>query len=260
MAGELTDAYTRSGAAWARGPARIYDRMAEVLVDRAPVPLAGRLVLDVGAGTGAASRAVRRAGGTPVACDLAIGMLTAAGVDRPPAAVADARHLPFARASVDAVVAAFSFNHLPDPEVALAGSAHVTRPGGFVLVSAYSRDDDHPVKAAVSQAVVEAGWEGAAWYDDVRHDAIPRLATPGAAVAAARAAGLEQAHAEAVDVSFPELAARDLVAWRMGMAHVAPFVDAGGPARRAHLEARALELLGDAPPLVRKMVVLSVVV
>lgn len=40
------DAYSATGAAWQRGPARIYDHMAEVLVAASPIPLAGCLVLD----------------------------------------------------------------------------------------------------------------------------------------------------------------------------------------------------------------------
>jgi SAM-dependent methyltransferase len=260
VSGELVEAYSRSGAAWALGPARIYDRLAEVLVAQAPSGVAGRVVLDVGAGTGAASRALRRAGGQPVACDVALGMLTAAGDELPPAALADARHLPFATGSVDGVVAAFSINHLPDPATALAEAARATRRGGFVLVSAYAADDDHPVKAAVRQAIVEAGWESVRWYDDLQRESIPHLATPEGAAHAARSAGLDQIRAEAVEVALPELAADDLVAWRLGMAHIAPFVDAGGPSRRSQVEARARELLGEPPPLVRRIVVLCAVV
>ena len=50
-------AYSATGAAWQAGPGRIYDRLAEVMLASPPAPLAGQRVLDVGAGTGAATRA-----------------------------------------------------------------------------------------------------------------------------------------------------------------------------------------------------------
>ena len=256
----LGDAYSQTGAAWASGPARVYDRLAEVLVDRAPMALAGRRVLDLGAGTGAVSRAVHRAGGRALACDLAFGMLATDRGDRPPATVADARILPLASGSLDGVVASFSLNHLPDPEVALVEAARVVAPGGFVLASAYAADDDHPVKAAVAAAATEQGWSGESWYEELRTSSLPILATPDGAAAVARLAGLHRTDVTAVEVPFPDLDAGDLVAWRLGLAQLAPFIDAGGPALRARVEARALELLGPPPLLVRRMVVLRVLV
>ncbi len=84
---------------------------------------------------------------------------------------------------------------------------------------------------------------------------MPRLATVAGAVAVAQRAGLP-AEASVVEVAFPDLGPRDLVAWRMGMASVAPFVATLLPDRRRSLVARALELLGDPEVLVRRMVVL----
>jgi SAM-dependent methyltransferase len=257
---DLGTAYSRSGVAWQRGPERIYDRLAEVLVEHAPAPLAGRLVLDVGAGTGAASRAVQRAGGTTIAVDLAVGMLAIAGSTRVPAVAADARHLPAADRSVDGVVAAFSFNHVPDPELAFREARRVTRPGGIVLASAYAADDDHPVKAAVTAAATEEGWQPADWYADLRQRNVPRLAAPDLAMDAARAGGLDRAEARVVAVGLPDLDTSDLVAWRLGMAHLAPFFDSSDVATKRRIVARARELLGDPPPLVRRMVVVSAVV
>ncbi len=96
---EVADAYSATGPLWDAGPGRIYDRLAGVLVDASPISLAGCLVADVGAGTGAASRAIARLGGRPVAVDVASGMLAAgrtrAGRSAAPAAVADACRLPF---------------------------------------------------------------------------------------------------------------------------------------------------------------------
>jgi SAM-dependent methyltransferase len=249
------DAYSATGAAWQAGPGRVYDRLAEVLVDLSPVSLRGRRVLDVGAGTGAASRAIARAGGHPIALDLAPGMLAVDRRRRPPAAVADGRRLPIATASCGALVAAFSYNHVPDPHRAFAEAARVVGPGGVVLASAYASDDDHPAKAAVDLAAREAGWRPDPWVDELRSASMPRLATVAGAVGAARRAGL-RGEASVIEVVFPDLGPQDMVAWRLGMAAVAPFVASLSPEERARLEARALERLGEPEVLVRRMVVL----
>jgi SAM-dependent methyltransferase len=250
----LAPAYSATGAAWQHGPARIYDRLAEVLVAETAPSLAGRLVLDVGAGTGAASRAIRSAGGRPIALDDAAGMLTVDRGRRPPAVVADARRLPIATGTVGAVVAAFAYNHVPNPEAALADAARVLRSDGFVLASVYADDDQHPAKGAVEVAAREAGWRPERWVDDLTR-AMPLLATPERAVAAAERAGLA-ASATVVSVAFPHLRATDLVAWRLGMASLAPFVAALPAGRRQALRDRALELVGEPETLVRRMVVL----
>jgi SAM-dependent methyltransferase len=251
----LRQAYERSVDAWATGPARVYDRLAEVLVAHAPGSLAGRLVADVGAGRGAASRALRAAGALPLAIDLSEGMVRAErGRLR---LAADARALPLGDAAVDGVVAAFSFNHVPDPTTALAEAARVTRPGGVVLASAYAADDDHPVKRAVDAAALALGWEPDPWVDRIRTDAAPHLATPEGAAQAARAAGLDGTRTASVEVPFPELGAAELVAWRLGMAAIAPWVQSMTDQQRDRLTADALERLGDdSPVLVRRIVVL----
>ena len=65
---------------WADGPGPMYAQLARVLVAAAPVPLAGRLVLDLGAGTGVAGRAALAAGARRVvAADLSEGMLRHGG-------------------------------------------------------------------------------------------------------------------------------------------------------------------------------------
>ena len=255
-------AYSTTGSRWERGPGPIYDRLAEVLVGRSPVGVDGGSALDVGAGTGAATRALLAAGAARVvAVDAAAGMLAHDAALRPPAVVGDALALPFAAASFRVTVAAFSLNHLADPAAGLAEAARVTTSGGAVLASAYAADDVHPVKAAVEDALAALGWKPEPWYEALRATAAPKLATVDACRTAAAAAGLD-AEVAAVRVGFPDLGATELVAWRLGLAQHAPFVASlPGDADRAAVAADAAARLGDGwPPLERSFMVVAAVI
>jgi SAM-dependent methyltransferase len=233
--------------------------LAEVIVGCSPVRVAGARTLDLGAGTGAATRALLAAGaGSVVAVDSALGMLVHDAGNRPPAVVADALNLPFDVGTFDVTVAAFSFNHLSDPGEGLREAARVTYAGGAVIASAYAADDTHPVKAAVEESLASHGWRPEPWYEAVRTTAAPKLATVEACRIAATAAGLD-ADVAALRVPFPELGASDLVAWRLGLAQHAPFVAGlGSDADRAAVAAEAITRLGhDWPPLERSILVVS---
>lgn len=256
----VTAAYSATGTLWQNGPGPVYDTLAAVLVEHSPHSLQAATVLDVGAGTGAASRAAIRAGAqTVIAIDAATGML-ASDVDlRPPAVVGDARRLPLRSACFDVVLAAFSLNHLPDPEAGFVEAARVVRRGGAIVASTYAHDDTHPVKAAVEEALRAQGWTAPQWYTDMRRDAVPRLATIAGCTAAAHAAGLDPT-VRHVKVPFPNLEARQLVAWRLGMAQHAPFVRTLTLRERAALQADAIARLGPDPPaLVRSILITTAV-
>jgi SAM-dependent methyltransferase len=210
-------------------------------------------VLDLGAGTGVAGDAARAAGAERVvALDAALGVLSAG---TSPAAVAgDAVALPFRTGSFDAVVAAFSLNHLDDPAAGLREAARI---GGAIVAGAYAADDAHPVKGAVEDAAVARGWTAPPWHEWVRSRAVPALATVDGARSVLAAAKLD-GDVEHVEVDLADLTAEQLVAWRLGMAQLAPFVAGLAPAARDALVADALDRLGrDPPPLVRRIVVLA---
>ena len=252
----VADAYSRTGAAWDDGPGRIYTRLSEELIERVPGGVSGRCVLDLGAGTGVASRSAFEAGAVRVvAADVAEGALRVGAHARPPAVVADMRRLPFADDSFDATVAAFSLNHLADPATAAAEARRVLRAGGGMALSAYASDDTHPVKRIVDSACTAHGWVPPEWYRDLQRDAVPLLASPERAVSQLRAA-LPGADAEVLRVAFPELDRGALVAWRLGMAHIAPFVATLPPSEREQLRREAVDALDDSP-LVRSIVVVT---
>jgi ubiquinone/menaquinone biosynthesis C-methylase UbiE len=249
-------AYSETADAWQRGPGRIYDRMSEAVVERSAVPVAGARALDLGAGTGAASRALLRAAAARVvAVDAAFGMLALDAGRRPPAVMGDALALPFAPRAFDVTVAAFSLTHLADPGAGLAEAARVTRRGGAVLAAAYAIDDFHPVKEAVEAALAARGWRPEPWYQAVRATTAPKLATVEAAKAAAAEADLD-ADVVSLRVPFPGLDAGDLVSWRFGLAQHAPFVASLAAEDRDAVVAAALDRLGSEWPELERSIIL----
>lgn len=252
-------AYSATGAAWQAGPVRVYDRLAEVLVARSPVPLSGAVTLDVGAGTGAAGRAARTAGAARVvAVDASPGML-AANPARLPATAGDICALPFATGAFDAAVAAFVLNHLTDPAAGLAEMRRVTRPGGAVLAAVYASDDAHPVKAAVEDALAARGWVPDAWYVQLHEGVLPILGTVDGCASAMREAGLQPGVVN-VQVPMAGMDAPAMVEWRTGLAqHAAFFASLPAPDRRELVE-EVVARLGDPPePLVRSILVMAAV-
>jgi ubiquinone/menaquinone biosynthesis C-methylase UbiE len=100
--------------------------------------LAGRDVLDLGAGRGHYAAFARSAGARlSVGLDLTFEMLELA--DRP-VVVADAVRLPLATGTMDVAVAALVLSYLDDPQGALREAARVLRPEGVLVIS-----DLHPV-------------------------------------------------------------------------------------------------------------------
>lgn len=247
-------AYSAGASAWAAGPARVYQRLAELLVDFSPLSLGGRLVLDLGSGTGVGSRAAQSAGASVIAADLALGMLLRGRDDRPPAAVGDALALPFRGGVFDIVLAAFSLNHLEEPA---AGLREAGRVGDLLVASTYAADDDHPAKAAVEKALSEFGWERPPWYDALKA-AMATWGTVDEAKAAIERGGMRPRCVERREIEFPDLGPADMVAWRMGLAQSAGFVDALDPDTQRLVFGRALDLLGrDPEPIVRRVIFLA---
>jgi SAM-dependent methyltransferase len=250
---ELANAYTSAAAGWAAGPNLVYRRLAAELIDRSPIALVGRNVLDIGAGTGAATDALQAAGAQPIATDASIGMLRLDRNERPPSAQADALALPFRAGSVGAVVASFVFNHVDDPALAFREAARVSERGGVVLASSYASDDTHPVKAAVDEAMTETGWSPEPWFEHVRSVTVPAMATEAACRDVLQCAGLDGT-VELARVTFPDLRPLDLLRWRFGMAQYATHLAALQSDDYKRLEARSLELLGDDPPVLERVV------
>jgi ubiquinone/menaquinone biosynthesis C-methylase UbiE len=251
---DIQSAYDQSAEAWTAGPEQVYARLAQTLVGAAPVPLAGARVLDLGAGTGVASRS-SLAGGAAlvVAVDIAVGMLRRGGASMRPV-VADACALPFSADWFDLVVAAFSLSHVADPVRALRETRRV---GGALLVSSFAANWTHPAKAAVDDALARFGFCPPSWYVALKRDLEPRVDDPAHLSAQAMAAGYLDVSVRMVPVASGLDTPAQLAGWRLGMAHVAPFLQTLAPSERAAARSAAESALIGAPPLVVQMVVLA---
>jgi SAM-dependent methyltransferase len=149
---------------------------------------AGGVAVDVGCGTGRALPALRAAvgpGGTAIGIDLTPQMLAQARTrqrDRCATLVlADARNLPLADASVDAVFAAGLITHLPDIDAGLRELARITRPGGRLVLFHPSgraalaarhgrplRPDEPLAETKLRRSTARTGWR-LTRYDDPPH-------------------------------------------------------------------------------------------
>lgn len=252
----LRTAYDSAAEAWGDAPDRLYGALAEALLVRGPV-WRGLLVLDVGAGTGTATRRLVEAGAVVVALDAAVAMLDVArDRSRCRPVVGDARALPLSNNAVDAVVMGFVLNHLTDPAAALAEAARVVRPGGWVLASTWARENDHPVKQLVEAGLRERGWVAPPWYTQLKQETAPLTDSAARLATAARRAGLVAVDAARVDVPVA-LTPIELVSWRLGMPHCAPFVASLSPAGRGALVAELTLATARLPELVCSTVMLG---
>jgi SAM-dependent methyltransferase len=217
----------------------VYEPIAAELVASSPHSLAGRTVLDAGAGTGVASAALAAAGARPVATDLSFDMLAWDAPARAPGAVADIRFLPFSDDAVDDAVAAFVLNHLLDPAAGLAELRRVTRPGGAILADVYANASQSDVRDRIDQVAVGAGWRVPDWYLELKHATAPLLGTAAAMEIAAGDAGLAVVRVDErpVDVGITE--PDQLVQYRFGQAQFAAWLDEIGPEQADEIRRQA---------------------
>ena len=247
--------YDAAAEEWADGPGQMYTQLATVLVASAPVPLAGRRVLDLGAGAGVAGRAALAAGARQVVgVDLSLGMLRRGDAAWRPVA-ADAVALPFRDGSFDLVLAAFCLNHL---DSLAAGLAEARRVGAAIAASLFAPGWTHPAKDAVDDVLRSFGYHPPAWYASLMPGS--RASDPEALAESTVAAGYTgvRVHTAAVPTGLATPA--ELASWRLGMAHVAPFLRSlDAPARAAvrRAAAQAVAAAAGAEPLVVSMVVLT---
>jgi SAM-dependent methyltransferase len=119
--------------------------LAEAVLRYAPP---GARVLDLGCGTGDLACRLARAGVRTVGCDISGPMLAGAARQDARAGWVQLgprwRHLPFAAAAFDTVVASSVLEYTPDPVAVLSECARVLRPGGVAVCTV--PDLRHPAR------------------------------------------------------------------------------------------------------------------
>ena len=251
---DLRSGYDAAADGWDAGPGPIYEPLARALVAAAPVPLTGRVVLDLGAGTGAAGRAALAAGARRViGADLSQAMLRRGTPGYPVAA--DASALPFRDGCFDLVLAAFCLNHLHRLE---DGLAEMQRVGGAIAASSFAPGWTHPAKDAVDEVACSFGYRPPHWYQALAPG--ERASDPQELTACATAAGFAHVQVHTVTVPTPVATPAALAAWRLGMAHYAPFLhglDAQARIALWRAAEQAVATSGASAPLAVEMTVLS---
>jgi SAM-dependent methyltransferase len=242
----------------------MYEALAQALIAAAPVPLTGHVVLDLGAGTGVAGRAALAAGAhRVVGADLSEAMLhrhaLKGGASKDRAAscpvAADAVALPFRDDCFDLVLAAFCLNHLSRLE---AGLAEMRRVATAIAASTFAPGWTHPAKDVVDEAVRSFGYRPPSWYTALAPG--ERAADPQLLAACAAAAGFSRVQTRTIAVPTPIATPAALAAWRLGMAHYAPFLralDASSQAAVRHAAKQAVAASGATGPLTVEMTVLT---
>ena len=230
---------------WAEKVDPVYEALSAAVIAASPVRLTGRLIADLGAGTGATSRAIVRVGGRPVAVDVSYPMLAHRRTERPQAVVADITALPIAAHSLGGAIAAFSLSHIDDPAAALAEAARVTEPGGPVLAGVFADTGSrHPAGPILDRLAAQRGWAPPSWYLHLKQDLEPRMADASELTRLAASAGLIDVTLFDREVDAGLDTAEDFVGWRLGHPAMAPFVAQLPPAERLSLEAEAVAEVG----------------
>jgi ubiquinone/menaquinone biosynthesis C-methylase UbiE len=258
LTSEPGDFYQGVAAAWASGPAAMYDRLASVAISATAGSLRGATVLDAGAGTGALCRALRATGAIPIAVDMSRDMLGLLEEGAAHAAVGDMCALPFSRDRFDAAVSGFAISHIDAPEDALAEMHRVVRAGGRVIASVFGEAPSGASKDVVDEVARDFGYHPPAWYIHLKTGTEPRSNTPALLRACAESAGLKDIDVADVIVDSGLRTPESIVAYRTGLAHIAPFVASLPGPRRHELLARAVEAVRERGQPVRpRVLVLS---
>ena len=255
MSVEIAAAYGASATAWARGPDAMYRRLADAMLARSPVPPAGARVLDLGAGAGACTRAALAAGaGSVVATDLSAAMVRALTPAQVPRVAADAAALSFADGAFDLVTAACVLGHLPDPVRALREAGRVAP---ALVASAFLIGWTHPAKSAVDDAMRAFGYAPPTWYARMKSTTEPLVDDPDRLRGLAIAAGWAEPVVDVVHVRSGLRTPGELAAWRLGMAHLAPFLASLAPGDRVDAQRAAERAVVGLDEPVIPLVVLS---
>jgi hypothetical protein len=154
------------------------------------------------------------------------------------------------------VVAAFCLNHLTSmvPEL-----REVRRVAPAIAASTFAAGWSHPAKDAVDRVLHAAGFRPPPWHQALKQDIEPRAGDPEFLARCAAAAGFGDVRVRTVTVATGLSSPAQLASWRLGMAHVAPFLRALDEAERTAIRRAAEGAVARtrAGPLQVPMVILA---
>ena len=136
MFDDVAHAYDKTNDLLSFGQAKLWRKKVLEKVD----PQSGEKVLDIAAGTGTSSMALKLPGVEVVAADFSKGML-AEGKKRYPElefVFADAMKLPFKNNEFDVVTMSFGLRNVQDRDKALGEFLRVLKPGGRLVICEFS--------------------------------------------------------------------------------------------------------------------------
>lgn len=226
--------YDGLAARWAAGTSLVYGPLAASLVRASPIDLTGRLVLDIGSGTGAVACALEATGSTVVVADCSAGMVVHGHRRGWTAIVSEAMALAVQDGAFDAALAGFLLNHLP-PAAALGEMARVVCAGGAIVASTWASDPPDPIKEATNTVLRSRGWRPPAWYETMKSTVEPISGDAGRLTDDAVRAGLVDVQATVVHEDLGMSDPGDIVTYRLAMPHIAPWVARLGEPVRAEL-------------------------
>lgn len=137
MFDEVASAYDKTNDLLSLYQSRLWRRSLKAAV----APKSGERILDIAAGTGTSSMALRVPGAEVVAADFSKGMI-AQGKKRYPDlefVFADAMKLPFKKPEFHAVTMSFGLRNVQDHRVALREFHRVLLPGGRLVICEFSK-------------------------------------------------------------------------------------------------------------------------
>lgn len=137
MFDEVASAYDKTNDLLSLYQSRLWRRSLKAAV----APKSGERILDIAAGTGTSSMALRVPGAEVVAADFSQGMI-AEGKKRYPDlefVFADAMKLPFKKPEFHAVTMSFGLRNVQDHKVALGEFHRVLLPGGRLVICEFSK-------------------------------------------------------------------------------------------------------------------------
>ena len=137
MFDEVASAYDKTNDLLSLYQSRLWRRSLKAAV----APKSGERILDIAAGTGTSSMALRVPGAEVVAADFSQGMIAEVKKRYPDLefVFADAMKLPFKKPEFHAVTMSFGLRNVQDHKVALGEFNRVLLPGGRLVICEFSR-------------------------------------------------------------------------------------------------------------------------